>query len=121
MPANHWVGTQYLSLTAILTGQLFEERKIWTVLNFMAQQDRKDTKKSVWALATLIELYLLKPLIVPLEKSPDIRNESLVKATKYIDELVKTETSFPIESTIRQLDRYIHWDELECNFFLAEN
>jgi hypothetical protein len=82
---------------------------MWMVVKFMAKQDLKDPNKRIWALGTLAELYLLKPLTVPVDKFDEIRLEALSKANEYIAELASCSFSFPIESTIRQLDRYIHW------------
>lgn len=109
LPANHWSGTQYLSLTAVLNGNLINERKIWVVVKFMAKQDLKEPSKRIWALGTLAELYLLKPLTLPPDKFAETRLKAMTKATEYIIELANSEYSFPVESTIRQLERYINW------------
>ena len=109
LPASHWTGTQYLSLTAIIKGSLLHHADVWFVVKFMAETDLKNADTRIWALGTLAEMYLLQPLTVAKEQFDTIKASAMEKATAYLQELVKAGESFPIESTARQIDRYIHW------------
>jgi hypothetical protein len=126
---NHWNAIQYLSLTAVITGSLNDqkEKDIWTVAKILAEDDTKEGKKpmeKVWAWGTLAELYLLKPLLLPVDYAcidKEISDASEIAAC-YHSDIGKAKISFAShtdydeedivyakESTRRQLDRYISW------------
>ncbi len=113
-PANHWTILQYLSLKAILEGTLHGENELWYVAKFMAERDKNASEKQedrIWALGTLSELYLLKPLLCPGETSEKEINDSLATAKEYISSLNALDSvySYVRETTARQFKRYIQW------------
>jgi hypothetical protein len=126
-PASHWTGIQYLSLTAVITGTLQSElhQDYWTVIKVMAIQYAEQDKvimDKIWAWGTLMELYLLKPLTAEESVRKPILTQSLEKAKEYAAQIAnatavyidadlntKQDIQFAIETTARQLDRYIQW------------
>ena len=111
-PSSHWNAMQYLSLKAVSGESLTDDITVCTVISFMAERDVREAKKEVdkiWAWGTLAELYLLQPLTVPIDQQKKINEEAMLKANEYLSEIKKSNQDFQIESTTRQLDRYINW------------
>ena len=111
-PSSHWNAMQYLSLKAVSGESLTDDITVCTVISFMAERDVREAKKEVdkiWAWGTLAELYLLQPLTVPIDQQKKVNEEAMLKANEYLSEIKKSGQDFQIESTTRQLDRYINW------------
>lgn len=114
--SDHWVGCQYLSLTAVMIATLVNERDRWTVVHFAAQQALKDSDKKkyrLWPLGTLCELYLLQPLTVANKEIDAVWETATTTARTYLTQFFEIATeegeTEEIESTARQLDRYVSW------------
>lgn len=112
--SHHWTGVQYLSLEAVLTGHI-ERIGHWHAFREAAETDTShpDKQERLWALGSLAELYLLAPLVGEESRLDD--------AGKQLAELVararKYRYIFPIESTERQLKRYVDWWTKENGYF----
>lgn len=108
---NHWTGVQYLSLVAIEQQTLEKEHDRWCVVLFAVEQDLQDSTDEgrAWALGTLVELYLLQPFTKPATDWIPTKQTALDKASRYVDELAQSGFPFAIESTSRQLSRYVLW------------
>ena len=109
--SNHWVGVQYLSLSAVLRGEVGEDA--WLVSRVAAERDLEsgDRTKVIWAHGSLCELYLLQALTA--EKNPKRRRmpDHVKRAREHARQLIELcgEDPFPIHSTRRQLERYRDW------------
>ncbi|MBO0932535.1 CHAT domain-containing protein [Fibrella aquatilis] len=108
---NHWTGIQHLSLVAIGQETLEAEHDRWCVVLFAAEQDLQNStdEARTWALGTLVELYLLQPFTKPTTDWVTSKQTALDKACRYVDELAQSGQPFAIESTARQLNRYVKW------------
>jgi CHAT domain len=109
---SHWNAMQYLSLKASLTGSIKKEFAIWTIIEFMAGKDAeilKGNPNQLWAWGTLAELFLVKPLLAQDEAFNTERVESINRAKEYIDKIKVPGSEGVIDSTVRQIDRYISW------------
>jgi len=113
-PASHWTTMQYLSLKAVLEGTLTDVIDIWYVTKRMAERAEKTAKNEedqIWALGTLAELYMLKPLT----HSADTIKEEIETSTQvsmdYLNKMAGADKKYndAKESTARQFERYIHW------------
>lgn len=110
--SSHWNGMQYLSLKAVLKGSLVGEEELWTVIHFMAEKEKKNAQNNIdllWSYGTLVELYLLKPLIVQDKDFKFVCNDSLSRAKLYYKSIRESGNQEVLESTQRQLGRYIDW------------
>ncbi len=107
--AHHWTGCQYLSLTAVLKGTLVEELQRWAVVEYSAKKDLNDPKQRMWALGTMAEMHLLRPLTLPPGMSEATEQGALETAKTYLNELAEKGSAFEKESTTRQLERYMTW------------
>jgi hypothetical protein len=111
--SRHWVGVQYLCLTAVLhaAGKLRENysEDIWIAIKVSAENElsNSNVEERAWAHASLVELHLLKYIsncISPV--AADI--SEYINHTKSILDLVPSD-SFIVYSTCRQLARYVDW------------
>ncbi|WP_428663046.1 CHAT domain-containing protein [Runella sp.] len=112
MLANHWTAVQYLSLTAILKGELLNEHDRWCVTLFAAEKDKLNAMKEedrIWASGTLAELYALKPFTVSSDEFEAEKAKAIEKAASCLNEIANSDFAFAKESTARQLERYIKW------------
>lgn len=106
---DHWTGCQYLSLAAVTKGTLADDADLWQVIRFSAVKALKDKKERVWALGTMTELHLLKPLTFPPERFDEVRRAALEEARGYLTEFKEVAPPDEKDSTARQLERYIKW------------
>jgi len=107
----HWNGVQYLSLDAVLKGGIEPSR--WFAAVTAAEFD-SEKPTELWALGSLIEIYLLGPFAGQ-NPSIDLVRQALVEMKD------RTQTAggnmFPLESTGRQLRRYVDWWTNANGFF----
>jgi CHAT domain len=121
---SHWLGVQRLALDAALSGAVSRpgdyaivERAAEIARQFAIQKgkDVGQGEEEYWALGSLTELALLAPKAG--------RQKDLGKAKTYAALLVQRagEASqlFPIQSTRRQITRYVSWWTNEHGFFPA--
>lgn len=124
-PANHWLLTQYLSLSAVPmlvdTGQLpsliEEHLPWWTFARQIARWHLRHTQPTdrAWALATLAELELLGSIYMGGSFDRPRALERIGRLCGEIRELVPAD-SFQVFSTLRQFRRYVgHWSRDEWN------
>ena len=112
---NHWLGIQLLALQAALTGR-FGNPNDWSIVFRAAELARDADKQDFWACGTLAETYLLAPM-AGAPKQLDAAEEALdllrERAKGHKDE------QFAIDSTRRQLNRYVSWWTNANGFFPA--
>jgi hypothetical protein len=119
--ANHWAIVQFLSLTLILNSldqaQAAEDsekspRRLWALAETQSLTDLRNEDHSArkWAIANLIELYLLAPLIEGVRDRDPVEHFA-AKAQNYATELreLTGSRSFEVFSTRRQIARYLEW------------
>lgn len=113
--SHHWTAVQFLSLEAALTGCI-ETPGLWHAAMAAAKIDLARHPVSldgtrpidgIWALGSQLELLMLAPYA---GLSPQLAEATQVWAQ--IHEAVNRQMKldrFPIESTTRQLNRYVNW------------
>ncbi len=116
--SHHWMAVQCLSLEAALTGRI-RNSGLWHAAVTAADIGQRAAKPmdAVWALGSLLELSLLAPLA---GQSPRLREtEELWVRMKETVRALEAANKFPIESTERQLRRYVSWWTTANGFFLG--
>jgi hypothetical protein len=130
---DHWVSMQYLSLKFVMGESSEDDQQLWQFIHYGTKAKEKEEEKAeakkkisdsmdkLWVWGTLIELYLIKPFTLKAElRESEIKN-SLVDAMKYAGQMKKSGNAEVIDSTARQLDRYISWwPEMFQNAFMNE-
>jgi hypothetical protein len=125
---SYWNGIQYLALSGIMKGYIDgeDDKDYFGVIRTMAkdafENEQLNPIDKIWAAGTLMELYLLKPLIVTDDQFIKEAESCLPEAKKYarsvgnagsefINDLriTKKEIAFARQSTTRQLKRYVYW------------
>jgi CHAT domain len=119
--ANHWAIVQFLSLTLILNS--FDQaqaavdsekspRRLWALAETQSLADlhNEDHSARKWAIANLIELYLLAPLVDGVRDRDPVEHFA-DRAQSYANELRERtgSRSFEVFSTRRQIARYLEW------------
>jgi hypothetical protein len=102
--SDHWTGVQALSLEAVLTGGIGRVGQWYAAME--AAETDSQREGEVWAFGSLAELYLLAPLAG--------QGSRLDDAGRQLDELARRmyqigPDRFPVQSTKRQLERYVQW------------
>jgi hypothetical protein len=110
---NHWLGVQLLALQAALAGE-FEDPNDWKIVYRAAQLARDANELDFWACGTLAECYLLSP-IADEPKQLDAAGDALELLRKRAKD--HRDEQFAIESTRRQLKRYVSWWTNANGFF----
>jgi hypothetical protein len=118
--SHHWTGTQYLALCAVADGHIRESNTVyWLAAMFAAERhvdepispgDDQQRERTIWALGSIAELCLLaSKLDVPFGPRPPL--EKAREALQRLVELARQEPhmTYAIDSTWRQLRRYVHW------------
>jgi hypothetical protein len=110
--SHHWTGVQALSLEAVLTGGISRVGQWYAAVE--AAETDSQREGEVWALGSLAELYLLAPLAG--------QGSRLDDAGRQLDELAGRVhrarlKPFPVQSTKRQLERYVQWWTKENGYF----
>jgi CHAT domain len=119
---SHWLGMQQLALDAALTGTVSRPgdsaivERAAAIARDMAIQAGKDVPKGqeiYWAYGTLTELALLAP------RAGGVRNLEKAKsaAALLVASSRQAGEEFPIQSTRRQISRYVQWWTNEHGFF----
>ena len=110
---SHWLGIQMLALEATLQGH-FENTNDWQIVRRAAELARDANEKDFWACGTLAEGHLLG-VIAGAPKQLDAAAAAL--------DLLRTRArgdkseQFAIDSTRRQLNRYVMWWTNKNGFF----
>ncbi|WP_300443278.1 CHAT domain-containing protein [Zoogloea sp.] len=129
-PTNHWVITQYLALESVRNNRSAAPGNAWQAplqpwwqaacqisrWSYEAS-DSSQSLDRIWAIGTLLELLTLGYVFVPGDWNGE---ENRHKARSLADEMVRLigDNRFPLESTIRQFERYAsvwrceQWDEV---------
>jgi hypothetical protein len=101
--SHHWSAVQYLSLQAVLSGEL-KEVHYWHAALQAATNDAV-RENEIWAYGSLAELYLLDPA-----GDPDSSVQMAAGALRTLTVRARAAgDDFPVESTRKQLLRYIRW------------
>ena len=114
--SHHWTLVQALSLEAALDGRLADPG-MWHAAVIAAKIDQRNTdpRAVIWAIGSLVELYLLASLA-----GQDPGSDSAPKALAEMKALVRGQLGgdgFPLESMERQLLRYVNWWTAANSFF----
>jgi CHAT domain len=109
----HWLGVQMLALEAATRGR-FDSPLLLEIVRLAAEFERSNNPASFWPFGTLAECFLLAPLAG--------RPKQLDAATKALNDLRaraegQAQGRFAIESTRRQLSRYVVWWTNANGFF----
>jgi hypothetical protein len=110
---NHWAGVQRLSLEAALFSRIDPDD--WIVVRKVAEKDARNSNR-IWALGSLAELSLLAPL-AGRERQLGAAKEALVNMRASPAALAGNPS--PIDSTRRQLRRYMAWWTKANGFFAS--
>ena len=111
--SHHWTGVQYLSLESILTGRI-EDPTLWHAAVAAAEIAARRTGE-YWAQGSLAELHLLAPLAGQSPRA-DAAKDALEDMTARVRSRAGADR-FPLESTERQLRRYMSWWTTSNEFF----
>ena len=91
-------------------------REQWRVAKIAATRALQEPSDRVWAYATLIEVELWRPVLgmsreATNEARKKCQDEATERAKGYLRELIEEAKfdKFPLQSTVRQLRRYIDW------------
>jgi hypothetical protein len=113
---NHWLGMQELSLELVLTGQISHPED-WSIVVRAAELARDVAKQArndeYWPYGTLCELALIASRV---QGSRDLE-PAKTTAALLVASARKANKTFPIESTRRQINRYVQWWTNEHGFF----
>lgn len=114
--SHHWAGVQYLSLEAVLRGRI-ADTGLWHAAVSAAEIDRRSARPMdvIWALGSLLELHLLAPLTGQPEHA-SAAAAAWQEMQRRVGELDPPD-AFPVESTRRQLRRYVDWWTTPNGFF----
>jgi len=112
-PFNHWVITQYLSMTAVLAADLdvsglaSKYGAWWTAARQLSEWDLRNAtgEKRAWALATLAELELLGSVYAGVVFDAESATREIQNFCHGILDVVDRQ-AFPIFSSCRQFKRY---------------
>jgi hypothetical protein len=110
--SHHWTGVQYLCLESVLTGRI-EDPAHWHACVLAARVD-SGKSKAYWAHGSLVELFLLAPLAG--QSAQETAAVAALEALRKSVEVTGVEP-FPLESTERQLRRYVSWWTTANGFF----
>ncbi|MET0426435.1 MAG: CHAT domain-containing protein [Actinoplanes sp.] len=116
--SHHWTGVQSLSLEAVRTGRIARvgrwhavEESAWSGLRRAQALDESDPKHLIdrmWALGSRWELDLLASM-ADLPSAVDRAEAHLAELVGLLPDAATEEQRFPIESSRRQLQRYVSW------------
>jgi hypothetical protein len=109
----HWQGIQQLALQAVLTGKVDPDD--WFAVVYAAKRDRDGNPKDPWPLGTLAEAHLLAHLV----GRPPAVADARADLEQFLERVKPEEpaSSFPVQSTRRQLLRYVDWWTNANGFF----
>ena len=113
--SHHWSTVQYLSLTTILEGYPKDSYYWYAAFQAVLNDEQKDSGAKIWALGSKAELYLLAPHIQAAKKV-----EEISKCFRELRVLTKG-NDFPIDSTLRQFNRYLNWWTVENGYHALPN
>jgi hypothetical protein len=108
---QHWCGVQCLALDGVLTGGVaaLDWRRVQMAAEFTTLTKGTD---AYWAFGSLAELYLLSPLT-----GGQRRLDDALAALRDLKQRAPASDPFPLESTRRQLQRYVSWWTKGHGFF----
>jgi hypothetical protein len=109
--SHHWTGVQYLCLEAVLTGRIARIGH-WHAFREAAETD-SGREEELWAPGSLAELYLLAPMTGQESRLDEARRQ----VVELVDRARRRKDLFPIDSTERQLGRYVDWWTTEHGYF----
>jgi hypothetical protein len=110
--SHHWTGVQQLSLEAVLTGRVSRIGQ-WYAAREAAEADA-DNPDEVWAYGSLAELHMLAAKAGQAPQ-PERARIALIALAQRVR--VTGCGRFPIDSTRRQLRRYVDWWTSDNSFF----
>jgi hypothetical protein len=110
--SHHWTGVQYLCLEAVLNGRI-ADTGLWHAFRKAADIDSDEQPDDPWPCGSLAELYLLAPLA----GVSDMLDEAKAELAELIRRAHELDGEFPIESTERQLRRYVEWWTVDEGYF----
>jgi hypothetical protein len=111
--SHHWTGVQFISLDAVLAGKIVETDR-WYAAALAATLDAKRPDE-IWAYGSLAELHLLATA-AGLGDHADQAQKAIEEMISRVARLASGDR-FPLESTERQLRRYVDWWTAANGFF----
>lgn len=120
--SHHWSGVQYLALEAVLTGRIANVGEWWACQVSAANaRDHAQSSESdrIWAQGSLAELTLLAPLAPGAPVEPAAADAALGDLCRRVRAAPPGTWPVlsPIDSTRRQLLRYVGWWSKRNGFF----
>ncbi|HET6482301.1 MAG TPA: CHAT domain-containing protein [Actinoplanes sp.] len=112
--SQHWHGVQALSLEATLTGRIDRPGQ------WYAAREAAESDEDAWAPGSLAELHLLAPF-AGLPRAVDEAEGQLAELVRRTREQWPGDDQFPVDSTIRQLGRYVRWWTRAHGYFPGEH
>jgi hypothetical protein len=113
--SHHWTGVQMLSLEAAVNGRI--EPKYWYAA-VAAAETALENEAEYWAAGSLLELQLLAAFAGGPVSSEAAKQQARSLAERVpADPEAGAQVPFPIESTLRQLRRYVSWWTKANGFF----
>jgi hypothetical protein len=109
--AAHWVGVQELSLEAVVHGHILEPWR-WNAALAATRREQAKQTDAMWQLGSRAELHLLAPYAGQRKQL-----DEAAAALAEFAELVPPGDPRPIDSTARQLKRYMDWWTTDNGFF----
>jgi hypothetical protein len=104
--SHHWTGVQQLSLEAVLDGRIAHPR-LWQAAVAAAEIDCSTPRQAIWSLGSLAEAYLLASAA---GQAPGIgAARQALAEMKALVQAQPVGDAFALESTARQLRRYVQW------------
>lgn len=110
-PSAHWLGAQAIALEVVTTGTVSEPGR-WHAAMYAASAPTEDRIEAMWQHASRAELYLLARYA-----GQPRQVDAAAQALQQFIEQVAVDEPFPVESTARQLRRYLSWWTSEHGFF----
>ena len=108
--SSHWTGVQFLSLESVLTGKIGDPMGWYATL--YAARMAAASPKEFWALGSIAELHLIGSAA-----GVGGRIEEAVEAVTEMKRRVGGGDPYPLETTKRQLQRYVSWWTKENGVF----
>lgn len=110
-PTNHWFAVQDLVITAVLTGHLRDEGQRWLACEYHAKNVALYSQDcdALWAHGSLVELYLLRPLVEPDSITDSALDKCVYEANEHVKRVKSSKLDDHIEPLSRQLSHYVKW------------
>lgn len=119
--SHHWSGVQVLALQGVMEGAIPRVGE-WYACQVAAENaqkgERSTREEQIWGMGSLAELALLAPLAAGTPDVAGVADQMLADLCRHaLDCPAKDQLRFAIDSTRRQLMRYVQWWTRDNGFF----